>query len=1367
MQEAVEGLYVPVTGVAFTFWDPFGPEYTFGPFSRTVNDTTYTKCKSIQTIDVLDLVSEGEIFGFPQYDYHLENYGTGGHVGYQNYPTDNSARTNISPTSNVYYNDVPIQNEQGQYNFSFFDYDISLGNSQGTTSEGNIFSSTESKYLSRTIGTRLYASTMENASHPAIKPLVNPPPYQDMMGVNSYANDEDTSNFVHYTVMYEGKWFTASDVSEAHPYLQPLTTEFKSILGSRIDEPFGAARTMHEIGEAGGNMAWPKDLPIGGEPPDYPHANAQVFRISNRECAGVVIIFRIGGLLFQVLQGYDDLADQGDTLNNTIYAHATYRPVFKDPKSPLSVWKKTPLYPKTVTMTGKITSQTFYSMAVDFDPYDIEYFKNYPDLIGWEIMIYRSTADSIHSYNRSDLFIDSILEKYFYPLKYPYSAIVRSSFSAEFFSSIPTRSYNLLLKKVRVPEGYDTITRTYPDIWNGVFSSEKKWSNNPVWCYYDLMTNRRYGLGDYIKPSQIDKWTLYQIAQYCDTLVEDGYGGLEPRFTFNWWFTSREEAYKIMQDMSSVFNSMIYYNCGAISTIQDSPKEPVYLFTNANVEDGDFQYSSSAKRDRHSVAIVRYNDKFNLYKPAIEYVEDIDAIRKYGIREKELTAFGCSSRGQAIRLGRWILLSETLETEIINFTAGQEASILRPGDVFGVFDAHRQVRKYAGRTMAITGLGAGLGTKFVLDRTVGELDPQTTYSFKLLTPTYNYDNTEITDLDSSDIADIRRSHIQSFNFSGLNMTTGNGYSYLTVTGDINTSGYNITDSSIWTIDLANGANYNNEVFEKYHTNYYRVVKITEKEGNKYDVGGLQYSPEKFSLAESGVAFSTGHMVNIEPKVPLSPLKIKDTWFWYNLGDHHVYYDYGLYGGLSFGLTPSSPSLESQNVDTILVYATGQQASVGNPNGYPAYVESPMFQQNTMVPPLGNLVYIRNGPQNSIEQETNIPFLTRMDNYAFNSLVKFKVFTRNNATNTYCLTPFITGILLPKLYYYGPNVLPSSKIGGLRYSETSEKGRKIISNSYNPTFTWQLAFTGVPLDTEPRFRATIRPPTYTDATPIYQTGYYETTGIGTSFTFDFDTNKGLIGGPYRDYDVVIEYVDSQGNTSTNSTMGSFTGDFSRPFSYDVITLVNPRQTGIELSTSIPTAPYSGAAKAAHSGSHISSQWIGPNGDISIHFHSGLFNEDLVGGYIYVSSGEFPKREAVLANTGDFRYTTGNLCVYRYKFSDFSKTNPYIYHPYAAQHIKGLPTGYISVSFTDWVDDFRIQTRPISQHIESITGLYVSDNALILNKAEVGTLTFSETLEIKRMNNESVGSIKLVNDGGVTRLVTVDKNGDETIMSSSLT
>lgn len=284
----------------------------------------------------------------------------------------------------------------------------------------------------------------------------------------------------------------------------------------------------------------------------------------------------------------------------------------------------------------------------------------------------------------------------------------------------------------------------------------KQYTNNPAWCFYDLMTNRRYGLGKHLDESLLDKWSIYEIGQYCDQLVSDGRGGLEPRFTCNLQINQREDAFKVINDMASIFRGMTYYQGGLIHTIQDKPQQPIFQFNNTNVMNGEFNYQSTSKKVRRNVAVIRYNDPFDGFRPAVEYVENISDIKKFGIRELEITAFGCTSRAQAKRLGNWSLISESLETETVGFTAGLEASYLRPGDIVQVFDYHRRHRSHGGRTQRVEFLGDYpnyTGANVILDRPITGLEQDGLYRFSLLTPSYFVDPNTVTDAQLSQEAD--------------------------------------------------------------------------------------------------------------------------------------------------------------------------------------------------------------------------------------------------------------------------------------------------------------------------------------------------------------------------------------------------------------------------------------------------------------------------------------------------------------------------------------------------------------------------------------------------------------------------------------
>lgn len=255
--------------------------------------------------------------------------------------------------------------------------------------------------------------------------------------------------------------------------------------------------------------------------------------------------------------------------------------------------------------------------------------------------------------------------------------------------------------------------------WTGLWWTA--WTDNPAWCFHDLCIATRYGLGDYLAADDdgtaigtLDKWTLYTIGRYCDVMIDDGFGRLEPRFACNLVMQAREEAFKVMQDMASIFRGMLYWQTGQIVAVQDRPREPVAVFTNANVVEGAFNYAGTARKARHTSVVVRYNDRTDFYRPKFEFVSSATGFLKYGFREVQIAAFGCSSRGQAHRLGRWTLLSELNQTETVAFKTGLEGAYLRPGDVFEVLDNHRAGKMHGGRLLAI----AADGLSVRLDRGV-------------------------------------------------------------------------------------------------------------------------------------------------------------------------------------------------------------------------------------------------------------------------------------------------------------------------------------------------------------------------------------------------------------------------------------------------------------------------------------------------------------------------------------------------------------------------------------------------------------------------------------------------------------------------
>ena len=329
----------------------------------------------------------------------------------------------------------------------------------------------------------------------------------------------------------------------------------------------------------------------------------------------------------------------------------------------------------------------------------------------WSIRVTRLTADSASAYLQNESWWDNITEVVDEKLRYPFTALVAMSIDAQQFGQIPARAYDVKLLRVQVPVNYDPLTRVYTGSWDGTFKTA--WTDNPAWCLYDLLTNTRYGLGAFVGTG-VDKWSLYQIAQYCDELVPDGTGGQEPRFTCNVLIGSKAEAFKVVNDLASVFRGMVYWASGTITPVQDAPRDPVALFAPANVIDGQFNYSGSSSKVRHTACLVTWNDPADLCKQKVEYVEDRAGIERYGLVMTDVAAFGCTSRSQAHRVGKWLLYSERLQTDAVQFKAGMDAAVIHPGDIIKVADPGRAGVRFGGRVRSATTSAVTLDTRLSL-----------------------------------------------------------------------------------------------------------------------------------------------------------------------------------------------------------------------------------------------------------------------------------------------------------------------------------------------------------------------------------------------------------------------------------------------------------------------------------------------------------------------------------------------------------------------------------------------------------------------------------------------------------------------------
>ena len=462
------------------------------------------------------------------------------------------------------------------------------------------------------------------------------------------------------------------------------------------------------------------------------------------------------------------------------------------------------------TITGKTTSS--YQRA-----YRIPLTGSAP----WDIRVRRLTADSISSNLRNKTVWDSFTKITDERFSYPNSAIVAISIDSKQFSTIPTRGYDMKLLRVQIPSNYNPVTRVYTGVWDGTFTIA--WTDNPAWCFYDLLTTARYGLGNYLTTAQVDKWALYTIGQYCDELVPNGLGATEPRFTCNLYLQTREEAFKVIVTMASIFRGMAYWAAGAITAVQDAPTDPVYLFSEANVEGGLFTYSGSAKNARHTVALVTWNDPADGYNQKPEYVEDLTSIARYGVIQTSVTAVGCTSRGQAHRVGGWILYSERLETEGVMFRCGMDGIYLRPGDIFSVQDQHRAGLRFSGRILSATASSVTIDSPVTI--VLGQ-----TYTLKIVMP----DGT----------------------LSSKTLTNAVGAtSVFTVSVD-----YAVVPQypSVW---MLTSTNLSPQTF--------RALAITEVEKHLYEVSGIEHNATKYDFVEDGLTLVTPKTTTIS-LVPAAP-----------------------------------------------------------------------------------------------------------------------------------------------------------------------------------------------------------------------------------------------------------------------------------------------------------------------------------------------------------------------------------------------------------------------------------------------------------------------------------------------------------------
>ncbi|MCW3263490.1 phage attachment tail tip protein J [Escherichia coli] len=348
---------------------------------------------------------------------------------------------------------------------------------------------------------------------------------------------------------------------------------------------------------------------------------------------------------------------------------------------------------KDVTINGKTTSQFLASVILD----------NLPPR-PFNIRMVRETADSTSDQLQNKTLWSSYTEIIDVKQCYPNTAIVGLQVDAEQFGGQQmTVNYHIRGRIIQVPSNYDPEKRTYSGIWDG--SLKPAYSNNPAWCLWDMLTHPRYGMGKRLGAADVDKWALYAIAQYCDQMVPDGFGGTEPRMTFNAYLSQQRKAWDVLSDFCSAMRCMPVWNGQTLTFVQDSPSDVVWPYTNSDVVVDDngvgFRYSFSALKDRHTAVEVNYTDPQNGWQTSTELVEDPEAILRYGRNLLKMDAFGCTSRGQAHRAGLWVIKTGLLETQTVDFTLGSQGLRHTPGDIIEICDNDYAGTMTGGRILSI------------------------------------------------------------------------------------------------------------------------------------------------------------------------------------------------------------------------------------------------------------------------------------------------------------------------------------------------------------------------------------------------------------------------------------------------------------------------------------------------------------------------------------------------------------------------------------------------------------------------------------------------------------------------------------------
>ncbi|MEA3613023.1 phage tail protein [Enterobacter hormaechei] len=441
----------------------------------------------------------------------------------------------------------------------------------------------------------------------------------------------------------------------------------------------------------------------------------------------------------------------------------------------------------------------------------------------WTVRLRKLTPDANSAKIGDTMTLESYTEVIDAKLRYPNTALLYIEFdSSQFNGSIPQIACEPRGRVIRVPDTYDPETRTYSGTWQGAF--KWAWTDNPAWIFYDLVVSDRFGLGNRLTAANIDKWTLYQVAQYCDQPVPDGKGGsgTEPRYTCNVYVQERNDAYTVLRDFAAIFRGMTYWGGDQIVALADMPRDVDYSYTRANVVDGRFTYSGSTTNNRYTTALVSWSDPGNAYADAMEPVFEQELVARFGTNQLEMTAIGCTRQSEANRKGRWGILTNNKD-RIVSFSAGMDGRIPQPGHIIAVADELLSGKVMGGRISAVNGRvitldrdsAAAPGSRLMVNLPSGASQSRT---------------------------------IQSVNGRAVTVTTA----------------YSETPAveSVWIVES-----------DELYAQQYRVISVTDNNDGTFSISGAMHDPDKYARIDTGAIIDQRPISVIPPGNQSPPANI--------------------------------------------------------------------------------------------------------------------------------------------------------------------------------------------------------------------------------------------------------------------------------------------------------------------------------------------------------------------------------------------------------------------------------------------------------------------------------------------------------------